>query len=422
MSENFEEMEKKILENLGKDKPIQVINTDAIVFENPIPGVHVAKTPIANAVWINTPAGTVLIDTLINHNVASIMKERITDSGGLVKSIIYTHHHLDHIGGSMVFSEHIGEAYAHRYFGENLEKYGLLKPHRAKMASVQFNIPANPDRIPPIVQPTQTFDQSMVFAFGDRTFELYHGRAETDDSIWAYVPELKTAVVGDLIIAGFPNIGNPFKPVRFALSWARTLEQIKAKKPQVLIGNGAKGIYQGSEIDALLDITIEAIYAIHDQVVEHINAGTPLDEMIHLVKLPDHLKDHHCLRFVYSRPEFAVYNIYRWYHGYYDFNPANLLPRPDKEVNQEIFNLIGDKEAILKRSTQLLENGQAQLALQVLDVLYKKEPDNIDARKLRLLILQKCCEQDYCLMSRNAWVHAMQKDKAFLDKKGLLAE
>jgi glyoxylase-like metal-dependent hydrolase (beta-lactamase superfamily II) len=37
---------------------------------------------------------------------------------------------------------------------------------------------------------------------------LYHARAETDDATWVFVPELKTVFVGDLIIAGYPNIGN----------------------------------------------------------------------------------------------------------------------------------------------------------------------------------------------------------------------
>ena len=120
------------------------------------------------------------------------------------------------------------------------------------------------------------------------------------------------------------------------------------------------------------------------------------------------------IQVIYSRPEFAVYNIYRWYHGYFDHNPALLLPSPDKEVNTEIFKLIGDADAILKRAGELFEQGQAQLALQVLDILFKQEPDNVEARKLHLKILEKLCEEDYCLMSRNTWVYFMDKDREFL--------
>jgi len=231
------------------------------------------------------------------------------------------------------------------------------------------------------------------------------------------VPEIKAAFVGDLIIAGFPNVGNPFKPTRFALPWARALQAVREKNPELLVAHGGRAIYQGEDVKEVLDSTIEGILSIHDQVVEAINQKVPVDEMIHQVRLPDHLKDKDCLRFLYSRPEFAVYNIYRWYHGYFDLNPAHLLPRPDKEVNQEVYQLIGNRQAILDRSRELLAEGNPQLALQVLDVLVKQEPEATDARELHLEILGVLCEQDYCLMSRNTWIHFMDQDRELLGSK-----
>lgn len=42
---------------------------------------------------------------------------------------------------------------------------------------------------------------------------------------------------------------------------------------------------------------------------------------------------------------------------------------------------------------------------------------HVEARRLRLKILEKLCEADYCLMSRNTWVYFMDQDKAFLGFK-----
>lgn len=404
-------------QGIDKNKAIQVIAFNEVSFESPHPDVHVAKILIANASWVNTTDGTVVIDTLLFPDVGKKMKEKLDETGGPVKYIIYTHHHGDHVGGAKAFLEDKPEIIGHRFLPEDLEKYRILQEHRARIASIQFNVPFVPERALSFVEPTKTYDKSMVFSLGDKTFELYHARAETDDATWIYVPEIKAAFVGDLIIAGFPNIGNPFKPTRFALSWARALEAVRAKEPELLIAHGGRAVFAGDEVKELLDVTIEGIHSIHDQVAEYINKDLPVDEIIHQVKLPDHLKGHRWLKFIYSRPEFAVYNIYRWYHGYFDHNPANLLPRPAKEVNNEIFNLIDDRERILSRSKELLENGEAQLALQVLDVLLKKEPDHIEARKLRLSILERLCEEDYCLMSRNTWVYFIDKDKEFLGIK-----
>ena len=74
---------------------------------------------------------------------------------------------------------------------------------------------------------------------------------------------------------------------------------------------------------------------------------------------------------------------------------------------------------VIASSKVEFEQGQAQLALQVLDVLFKQEPENIKARKLHLKILEKLCEEDYCLMSRNTWVYFMEKDREFLESKGV---
>jgi alkyl sulfatase BDS1-like metallo-beta-lactamase superfamily hydrolase len=56
----------------------------------------------------------------------------------------------------------------------------------------------------------------------------------------------------------------------------------------------------------------------------------------------------------------------------------------------------------------------------ILNVLIQSEPENIAARKLRIEILKEIGSQDDCLMSRNAWVCFINKDKEFFCSKGEL--
>ncbi|MFX1488890.1 MAG: alkyl sulfatase dimerization domain-containing protein, partial [Promethearchaeota archaeon] len=214
-----------------------------------------------------------------------------------------------------------------------------------------------------------------------------------------------------------PNVGNPWKPTRFALDWAKALEDVRALNPKHLFCSGAGYYYYGEKALEILDYNIEAIVSLHDQVVEHINKGTHITEMIHEIKLPDHLAEVPYLRPLYSRVEFFVFNVYRWYHGYFDDNPAHLLPRPEKEVMGELYGLIGDSGRILKRARELFDLGQAQLALEVLDVLIQADPEDVEARKLRIELLKHLGAEDNCLMSRNAWVYFINKDKEFLKSK-----
>jgi len=405
-------------ENKTKEvKARQVIVEQDVKYSDPLPDVHVASLPIAGCAWIETGDGVVLIDTLISKSAA---EETMAKIDGKIKYIIYTHGHLDHVLGTPAFMTDNPEIIANRYLADRLDNYKMLYRHRARISAQQFNIPDLPDltlkAFEGFVYPTREILEDYTFKLGDKTFELHTARAETDDVCWVWVPEIKSAFIGDLVIGSFPNIGNPWKPTRYALDWAKELEKVRALNPENVFCNGAGLVYQGQAALDALDANIEVIHNLHDQVVELINEDVHISEMIHAVKIPKHLADSPYLRSAYSRVEFFVYNVYRWYHGYFDGNPAHLLPRPEREVNTELLGLIG-QDKLMSKAEELLGQNKAQLALQVLDVLISAEPDNMEARKMRIQILEILSKKDDCLMSKNTWVYFIDQDKAFLASK-----
>ena len=401
--------------NGKKISPMNALSTMEVKFNDPLKDVHTANLLISGCGWVDTTDGVVLIDTLLSVGAGRKVFERIQ---GKIKYIIYTHGHGDHVGGTEAFLTDKPEIIASKYLPDRLDKYKMLAPHRARISAQQFNIPESTQKFE-YIYPTKTFLGEMTISLGDKTFELHTARAETDDAVWVYVPELNTAFIGDLMIGTglFPNVGNPWKPTRFALDWAKALEEIRALEPEYVFCNGGGIMYKGKKALNALNDNIEVIRALHDQIVDFINQDMHISEMIHAVKVPDHLKKSPYLKPLYSRAEFFVYNVYRWYHGYFDHNPANLLPRPEKEVKKEIFELIGDSNKILGRARELLEQNQEQLALQILDVLIQAEPENIEARKLRIELLKELGTNDKCLMSRNTWFYFINQDKKFIRSK-----
>ncbi|MHA1916515.1 MAG: alkyl sulfatase dimerization domain-containing protein [Promethearchaeota archaeon] len=405
-------MSKENKEQSENVTPINVYELPS-TFSNPIKDVYTAQAPLSTCGWIKTTEGVVIIDTLISRRVAKQVKEQIKDP---IKYIIYTHGHIDHVRGTNVFMSDNPEIIASKYLPDRFDRYQKLASYKARKDAQQFG---GPEIIPKfdLIYPTRTFLGDMTLKLGDKTFELHTARAETDDAVWVYVPEIDAAFIGDLMIGSFPNIGNPWKPTRFALDWAKELERIRDLGPRYIFYSGGGTFIEGKKAIRAISDHIEVIRSLYDQVANHINKGTHITEMIHEVKIPDHLKESPYLQASYSRPEFFVFNCYRWAHGYFDENPAHLLPRPEKEVLGEINNLIGDSNKILKRSEQLLDQDQAQLALEILDILIQTEPDNLKARKLRVKILKKIGKNDYCLMSRNAWSHFIKKDEESIRTK-----
>jgi glyoxylase-like metal-dependent hydrolase (beta-lactamase superfamily II) len=402
-------------ENGKIQKRVSILKEKSIVFNNPIEDVYTASQMIAGCAWIETTEGVVLIDTLLNEAAGREVFKRIQ---GKIKYIIYTHGHADHVGGARAFMADNPKIIANKYVTDRFEKYKMLASYRGHITAVQFNMPESP-REASYVHPTETFLGEMKINLGDKTFELYTERAETDDVTWVYVPELNAAFIGDLMIGSFPNIGNPWKPTRFALDWAIALEKVRAKEPYYVFYNGAGVYYKGKRALAALDANIGVIRSLHDQVVKYINEGMHISEMIHAVKIPEHFDRSPYLKRLYSRPEFFVYNVYRWYHGYFDDNPAHLIPRPEKEVMREIFNLIGSDEKVIDKVKEMYDDKKFQLSLQILDVLLQANPEHIEARKLRIKLLQKLGEMDYCYMSRNVWGYYADKDREFLKNKGV---
>ncbi len=409
MSEKTNKLDSK----KGKEiSPMNVLSAIDVQFKNPLKDVHTANLPISGCAWVDTTDGVVLFDTLLTVGTGKKVLEKIT---GKIKYIIYSHGHRDHIGGAAAFIADQPEIIASKYLPDRLDKYKMLAQYRARISAQQFIIPEVIDHLD-YIYPTKTFLGEMTISLGGKTFELHTTRAETDDSCWVYIPEINVAIIGDLMIGTglFPNVGNPWKPTRFALDWAKALEKIRALEPEYVFCNGGGIIYKGKRALKALDHNIEVIRVMHDQVVDYINQDMHISEMIHKVKVPEHLKKSPFLKPFYSRPEFFVYNVYRWYHGYFDHNPAHLLPRPEKEVMKEIYGLIGDSDKILRRARELFDQNQAQLALQVLDVLIQAEPKNIEARKLRIVLLNELGNNDKCLMSRNAWFYFINQDKKFI--------
>ena len=367
----------------------------------------------AYASWVITNEGVVVIDTGTPALGPLIRKEIAAQTNRPVKYVIYTHGHNDHAGGAHAFVGSEPKVIAHENTIPRFDRYRLTADYIRLTRSIQFhfNIPLSWHPLYPY--PTETYRDEYHFELGGRTFELFHGKGETDDHTLVWMPESRVVFCGDLLEASFPNLGNPFKVMRYAEEWAVTLERALALGPNFAIG-GDVVLIDKQKIREVFKDNIELLRFLQDSVITAANEGKNLEQMIEEIQLPLHLENSPNLKQVYSRREFAIYNIWKRYCGYSDYSASGLLHRPKREIAEVVRELIGKDEAILTKAEKLVQDGRLQLALETLDIILKVEYENVAARKLRLKILNELAKTDVCLMSRNVWMHYIDKDEAFL--------
>jgi glyoxylase-like metal-dependent hydrolase (beta-lactamase superfamily II) len=364
--------------------------------------------------WVITDEGVVIIDTGTG-TVAPLVKEEIVrETDKPIKYIIYTHGHFDHTEGAAVFMDQHPEVIGHENVAPRFDRYQRMAPYFRHIMEIQIR-QTLPIRKAAFVYPTLTYRDDYSFKLGGLTFNLFHGKGESDDGTLVWIPGLKTVFCGDLLEASFPNLGNPFKVMRYAKEWADTLKRVLGLEPDLAVG-GDVVLTDNREINDHFKETIELLRYLEDSVTDAANRGRNLEQMTEEIQLPPHLENSPNLRQIYSRREFAIYNIWKRYCGYFDFSPSSVLPRPKKELAAVARELIGNDRAILEKAESLFNGGQPQLALETLDLILKVDGESVPARRLRVRILEKLAEGDICLMSRNVWTYYRDEDEEFLKK------
>ncbi|MDP2919122.1 MAG: alkyl sulfatase dimerization domain-containing protein [Dehalococcoidia bacterium] len=365
---------------------------------------------------IITDEGVVVVDTGIAGDAPGRVQKIRQRTQVPFHSLIYTHGHLDHAGGAQVFIEDALKrghprpgVIGHENVAPRFDKYQRLAGRRAYISRLQF--PRRPGAgassqtpVPmTYVYPDVVVKDAMKFRIGGLTLEIYSAFAETDDCLWVWIPERRVAIIGDLLIGGCPNTGNPLKEQRYTLEWAQTLEIIAGKNPEYVIA-GAGPIIRGNLIDVVLLDTAKYLRTIHDQVIDLLNKEFWIEDIIKRVKIPEDLAKKPWLAPTYGHPVFIIHDVYRRYTGWYDGNPSGLFPADSAGIGAEVTDLSGGAGNIMKRAEQLKEQGQSQLALHLIDFAIKGAKDTATRKEALLLkseILNARADIEPSLIARN---------------------
>jgi len=342
-----------------------------------------------------TEEGVVVVDTtpLTSSKVVEAIRAR---TEAPIHTIIYTHGHADHAFGAAPLlkdAKDRGHArpriIAHELVCRRLDTYRKLGAYNWYINNIQggrgYSRPKGDEHFMPdqIAYPEVTYSDAMQFTFGGLTFELYHYMGETDDGTWVWIPERKTAIVGDVVTGVCPNVGNPFKVQRYELEWAQALERVAGKNPDFVIpGHGR--LLRGERIGEVCLNTAKMLRHIHHEVIRLLNEGCWIEEILERVEIPGELANSRGLAPVYGCPTFIIHGVHRRYAGWYNGNPSDLFPSKSSDIAAEVVALAG-AERLVERARRLQQEGNTQLALHLANFVVKATQERSKRKEALLL-------------------------------------
>ena len=242
-----------------------------------------------NATAIRTDAGLVLVDTGSRETASQTLAALRRWDDGPVHTVIYTHGHIDHSWGARLLdreAEAKGIAppriVAHRNVLYRFDRYDATHGLNSLVMGRQFNQPGYtfPEGHR---RPDEVYDDALVLTIGGVRIELFHGRGETDDATFVWLPAQRVLASGDFVIWVFPNAGNPRKVQRYAPDWGVALRRMQGLKPETLIPGHGPAIFGAARAAQLLGDGAEVLECLTDQTLALMNSGHSLDDILQAV-------------------------------------------------------------------------------------------------------------------------------------------
>ncbi len=355
---------------------------------------------------IRTAAGLVFIDTAKPDTAGKTLAAVRRWDNSPVHTVIYTHGHIDHTSGIGLIDEEADarglprpRIIAHRNVLRRLSRYEATHGFNSIVQGQQFDIP---DYVYPIGQrrPDEIYDDTLSLTIGGERIELLHGRGETDDATFVWLPEHRVLASGDFVIWVFPNAGNPRKVQRYAPEWAAALRRMQALKPEVLIPGHGPVIFGWERAAQVLGDGAEVLESLIGQTLRLMNKGCALDEILHSVSAPKELLAKPYLLPKYDDPEFVVRGIWHLYAGWFDGDPAHLKPARASELASELATLAGGADKLARRAAALAEGGQTRLAAQLVELAAAASAEDRTIQATRARVYERCMASENSLIGK----------------------
>jgi alkyl sulfatase BDS1-like metallo-beta-lactamase superfamily hydrolase len=274
----------------------------------------------------------------------------------------------------------------------------------------------NPQYVFPdqVTWPTLTFRDALTQRFGNLEVHYHAAKGETDDHCYLWVPEHSYLFTGDLVIWASPNCGNPQKVQRYPVEWAEALETMAGLGAEWLFPGHGFVVHGREAVRDVLTDTARYLRVIIDQVLARMNMGQTPEAIFHAVEPDPELSTRPYLQARYDHPKFIVRNLLRQWGGWWNGNPAELLPATWEAQAREVAMLAGSVAAVVARGRALLDQGDAVLASHLAEWATRADPVDRSTQALKRDVYARRMDEAESFMAQGIFRAAMNEARTAL--------
>ena len=404
--------ENELREYAEKEFPEQILKVSERVY-------HVLGYGHSSAVIIIAKNSVILLDTLSSRKSGEKLKEivaNLTDKP--VKTIIYTHFHPDHRGGSGAFRDTAEEIIAFAPVNKPLKYndkimrglgarsvrqfgYGLTDEEFITQGIGIREDQSGYDALPATV----IYDEDVVEMETDGVkLKLVRAPGETDDQIFVWLEEEKALCSGDNYYACWPNLyairGSSYRDVA---AWVDSLGKMLEYNAEYLLPGHTRPIVGAEKVREVLTNYRAAIESILLQTLECIDEGMGLDETLQAVKLPPELAKLPYLGEYYGSIDWSVRSIYAGYAGWFDGEAVNLHRLSEKERAEELIPALGGAEKVTAMIKDAQDAQKWQWSLELCELLLALA-DNADVLQLKIHAMRELAKMETSANGRHYYL------------------